>query len=74
MWVNAPTTRVTKFTISWMDENLDDLVPLTIQWPKKSSGKMTNQQENKPNENKLSSQGEDGLKGLQCQNHESKTH
>ena len=72
--VNAPTTWLTKFTISEMDDNLDALVPLTIQWPKKSREKMENQQENKSNEKKLSSQGEDGLNNLQGRNHESKTH
>ena len=35
---------------------------------------MTNKQANKPNEKQLSSKGEDGLKGLQGRNHESKTH
>jgi len=35
---------------------------------------MTNQQENKPNEKNLSSQGEDSLKILQGRNHERKTH
>ena len=72
--VNAPTTQLTEFTISWMDNNLDALVPLTIQWPKKSSENMANQQENKPNQKKFSSKGEDGLKILQGWNHESKTH
>jgi len=56
-----------------MDENLDALVPLTIQH-NKSSENMTNQQANNSNEYQLSSQGEDDLKSLQGRNHERKTH
>lgn len=57
-----------------MEDDLNALVPLTIEWPNKSSENMTNQQENKPNEKNLSSQGEDSLKILQGRNHERKTH
>ena len=53
--VNAPTTCLTEFIISWMDDNLDALRPQTIQWPKKSSEKKANQQVKKPNEKQLSS-------------------
>lgn len=72
--VNTPTTWLTKFTVSWMDENLDAVLLVAIQWPKKSSEKMENQKEDKPNENELSSEGEDGIKILQGRNHDRKTH
>ena len=50
--VNAPTTWPNELTISWMDDNLDVLVPLAIQWPKESSRNMINQQANKSNKHK----------------------
>lgn len=57
-----------------MDDNLNALVPLTIQRPKKSSGNMANLQANKQILKQLSSKGEDGLNSLQGRNHERKTH
>lgn len=57
-----------------MDDNLDTLGPQTIHWPKKSSEKKANQQENEPYQKQLYSQGEDVLNNLQCRNQEIKTH